>query len=96
MRLPKFRFAVFVGAFLGVVAPALFFTSHFFQEFIGGASGAFLWPSGIWLLATEGHEHELSAYAIIGISIAANILCMPSCLACSGVLVGFCALGAHH
>jgi hypothetical protein len=73
MRLPKFRSAVLVGALLGIVAPFLFFTWHRFQDYIAGGSGAFLWPSGIWLMATDGHEHELSAYLIIGMSVAANV-----------------------
>jgi hypothetical protein len=74
MRLPKFRSAVLIGGSLGIVAPLLFFRWHRFQEYIAGGSGAFLWPSGIWLMATDGHEHELSAYLIIGMSVAANIL----------------------
>jgi hypothetical protein len=73
MRLPKFRSAVLVGALLGIVAPFLFFTWHRFRDYIAGGSGAFLWPSGIWLMATDGHEHELSAYLIIGMSVAANV-----------------------
>ena len=74
MRLPKFRLAVLVGALLGVTPPLLFFTSHRFQEYVASGRGAFLWPSGIWLMATDGHEHEIGAYAIIGMSIAANVL----------------------
>jgi hypothetical protein len=74
MRLPKFRSVVLVGALLGIVAPLLFFTWHRFQEYIACGSGAFLWPSVIWLMATDRHEHELSAYLIIGMSVAANVL----------------------
>jgi hypothetical protein len=74
MRLPKFRLVVLLGALLGIVAPLLFFTWHRFQEYVAGGRGAFLWPSGIWLMATDGHEHEPSAYAIIGISVGANIM----------------------
>jgi len=74
MRLPKLRWAVLVGALLGIIAPLLFFTSHHFQDYVAGGSGAFLWRSGIWLMATDGQEHEVSAYLIIGISVAANVL----------------------
>jgi len=74
MSLPKFRSAVLVGALLGIIAPLLFFTWHRFQDYVAGGSGAFLWPSGIWLMATDGHEHESGAYVVIGMSVAANVL----------------------
>lgn len=74
MRFPKFIHAVLTGAVLGVLAPLLFFTWHRFQEFIAGGKGSFLWPSGIWLMATDGHQGEPGAYVIIGFSILANVL----------------------
>ena len=74
MRLPKFRWVFLAGALIGGIVPMLFFTLHAFQEFIVGGRGAFLWPSGIWLMATDGHEHEIGAYVVIGMSIVANML----------------------
>jgi hypothetical protein len=74
MRLPKYRSIVFVGAALGVVAPLLFFTSHRFAEYVVGGSGTYLWPSSLMLMATFGHEHDFSGYAVVGMSILANIL----------------------
>jgi hypothetical protein len=74
VRLPKVRHALVIGAALGVLAPLLFFTWHRFQVFIAGGKGAFLWPSGIWLMATDRHEHELGAYLVIGCSVLANVL----------------------
>ena len=74
MRLPKFKTAVLTGGLLGMVPPLLFFTWHRFQEHVAGGRGAFLWPSGIWLMATDGHENTISAYVVIGMSIAANVL----------------------
>ena len=59
---------------MGILAPLLFFIWHPFRVFIAGDNGSFLWPSGIWLMATYGHEHEFSAYAIIGMSVLANVL----------------------
>ena len=72
--MPKFTHAVLTGAVIGALAPLLFFTWHRFQEFIAGGKGSFLWPSGIWLMATDGHENGPGAYAVIGLSIFANVL----------------------
>ncbi len=74
MHLPKFRSAFLAGALLGVVAPILSLASHRFAEHVAGGRGAFLWLSGIFLLATDGHEHEPGAYATIAMSIGANML----------------------
>ena len=76
MRLPKFRWAVLVGALLGALVPLLFFTVPPFQYFITTARGIFLWPSAIWLMATdmEGHGYNSADYVILGISVIANIL----------------------
>jgi hypothetical protein len=75
MRLPKFRFAVLVGAIVGGLIPLLYFTVRPIQEFIAGSSrGTFLWPTSILLMATDGRERELISYEIIGISIFANIV----------------------
>ena len=74
MRLPKFRWAVLSGALFGGIVPLLFFTLAPFREFIVTGRGIFLWPSGIWLMATDGHEHEIGAYEIIGMSMAVNIV----------------------
>jgi hypothetical protein len=59
---------------VGGTVPLLFFTVPPFQHFITTGSGILLWPSGIWLLATDGREHELIAYEIIGLSVLANML----------------------
>jgi hypothetical protein len=74
MRLPKFRWALLAGALFGGIVPLLFFTLAPFREFIVTGRGIFFWPSGIWLMATDGHEHEIGAYEIIGMSIAVNIV----------------------
>ena len=74
MRLPKFRWVVLAGALLGGIVPLLSFTVPPFQYFITTGRGIFMWPSGIWLMATDGHEHEIGTYEFIGISVLANIL----------------------
>jgi hypothetical protein len=33
-----------------------------------------LWPSSIWLMATDGSERTISSYAIVVVSITANIM----------------------
>lgn len=74
MRFPKLRWALLVGALVGGLVPLLFFTVPRFQHFITTSNGILLWPSGIWLIATDGREHELVAYEIIAVSILANVL----------------------
>ena len=76
MRLLKFRWAVVVGAAVGGAVPLLFFAVPSFQYFVTTRRGIFLWPSGIWLMATdmEGRGYDFSDYVILGISILANIL----------------------
>jgi len=80
VHFPKFKHAVLTGAALGVLAPVLFFTWHRFQEFTARGKGSFLWPSGISLMATEGHESEPGAYVTIAFSIFANVL-LYACIA---------------
>src|ERR1700747_443504 len=76
MRLPKFRWAVVVGAVAGAAVPLFFFAVRPFQYFVTTGRGIFLWPSGIWLMATdmEGRGYNFSDRVILGISILANIL----------------------
>lgn len=51
--------------------------------------GSLVWPSSVWLMATEGIENTFQGYVIVGISIAANALLY------SGVVVVFWWLGAY-
>jgi hypothetical protein len=74
MRLAKFRWAVVIGAAVGAAVPLLFFTVPPFQYFITTGKGIWLWPSGIWLMMTDGHEEEIGSYEVVGVSILANIL----------------------
>jgi len=74
MRLPRFRRVVVIGAAVGAAVPLLFFTVPPFQYFVTTGRGIFLWPSGIWLMMTDGHEHEIGSYEVIAISILVNIV----------------------
>ena len=76
MRLPRFRRIVVIGAAVGAAVPLLFFTVPPFQYFVTTGKGLFLWPSGIWLMATDmrGRGYDFSDYVILGTSILANIL----------------------
>ena len=33
-----------------------------------------LWPTSVFLMATEGHEHELSSFVILATTIAGNAI----------------------
>jgi len=61
-----------MGAILGAVGPVLYYTSQPAREYILG-NGLFLWPTGLIILVTYGHEHDFFGYAVTAISIALNI-----------------------
>jgi hypothetical protein len=42
------------------------------REYILG-NGLFLWPIGLIILVTYGHEHDFFGYAVTAISIVLNI-----------------------
>jgi hypothetical protein len=72
VRFPKLKHAAFVGAMLGAIGPLLYYTSRPARDYILG-NGLFLWPTGLIILVTYGHEHDLFGYAVTGISIILNI-----------------------
>jgi hypothetical protein len=75
-KLRKFRWAVVAGAALGAAVPLLFFAIPPFRYFVATDRGIFLWPSAIWLMATdmEGRGYAFPDYVILGVSIFANVL----------------------
>lgn len=68
----KLKHAALMGAILGAVGPVLYYTSQPAREYILG-NGLFLWPTGLIILVTYGHEHDFFGYAVTAISIALNI-----------------------
>lgn len=72
MRFLKLKHAVFVGAILGAVGSLLYYTSQPAREQILG-NGLFLWPTGLIIIVTYGHEHDFFGYAIIALSIVLNM-----------------------
>jgi hypothetical protein len=72
VRFPNLKHAAFVGAILGAVGPLLYYTSQPTREYILG-NGLFLWPTGLIIIVTYGHEHELFGYAVTALSIVLNI-----------------------
>ena len=73
MQFPKFKHAVLTGAILGAVGPLLYYTSRPFRDYILG-NGLLLWPTGVIIIVTYGHEHDFFGYAVIAISVALNIM----------------------
>ena len=61
-----------MGAILGAVGPVLYYTSQPAREYILG-NGLFLWPTGLIIIVTYGHEHDLFGYAVTAVSIVLNI-----------------------
>jgi hypothetical protein len=47
-----------------------------------------VWPSSVWLMATEGIERTAMGYAILAMSIAANILLYAIVGAMAWLLIG--------
>jgi hypothetical protein len=72
VRFSKLKHAALMGAILGAVGPVLYYTSQPAREYILG-NGLFLWPTGLIILVTYGHEHDFFGYAVTAISIALNI-----------------------
>jgi hypothetical protein len=72
VRFLKLKHAALMGAILGAVGPVLYYTSQPAREYILG-NGLFLWPTGLIILVTYGHEHDFFGYAVTAISIALNI-----------------------
>jgi hypothetical protein len=72
VRFPNLKHAVFVGAILGAAGPLLYYTSQPAREYILG-NGLFLWPTGLIIIMTYGHEHDLFGYAVTALSIVLNI-----------------------
>jgi hypothetical protein len=58
VRFPKLKHAAFVGAILGAVGPLLYYISQPAREFILD-NALFLWPTGLIIIVTYGHEHDL-------------------------------------
>jgi hypothetical protein len=72
VRFLKLKHAAFVGAVFGAVEPLLYHISQPAREFILG-NGLFLWPTGLIIIVTYGHEHDLFGYTVTAISIVLNI-----------------------
>jgi hypothetical protein len=72
VRFPKLKHAAFVGAILGALGPLLYYTSQPARDYILG-NGLFLWPTGLIIKVTYGHEHDFFGYAVTAISIVLNI-----------------------
>lgn len=68
MRFPKLKHAGFFGA----VGPLLYYPWQPGRDCILG-NGLFLWPTGLIIIVTHGHEHDLFGYAVIALSIVLNI-----------------------
>ncbi len=72
MCFPKLKHAALVGAILGAIGPLLYYTSQPARDFILG-NGLFLWPTGLIIIVTYGHEHHFFGYAVTAVSIVLNI-----------------------
>jgi hypothetical protein len=72
VRFPKLKHAALLGAILGAIGPLLYYTSQPARDFILG-NGLFLWPTGLIIIVTYGHEHDFFGYAVTAVSMVLNI-----------------------
>src|SRR6266446_2767526 len=73
------KHAVLTGAVLGAVGP-LYYSSRPVRDYILG-HGLFLWPTGVIIIVTYGHEHDFFGYAVTALSIAVNIMLYAAAMA---------------
>jgi hypothetical protein len=57
MRFPRFKHAVLTGAAVGALGPLLYYSSRPVRDYVLG-NGLFLWPTGVIIIVTYGHEHD--------------------------------------
>jgi hypothetical protein len=81
MGRPSVRWASSFAALGGVVAIVLFATLRYAAQQPGLSlylsvhrAIAILWPSAIFLMATEGIEHTFQGWSIVGLSVSVNAL----------------------
>jgi hypothetical protein len=72
VHFPKLKQAASFGAILGAVGPVLYYTWQPARDYILG-NGLFLWPTGLIIIVTYGHEHDFFGYAVTALSIILNI-----------------------
>jgi hypothetical protein len=80
---PKFKSFTWIGAGLGALGPLLYYLSPACADYILG-DGFWVWPTGIVIMISYGHEHDLFGYIVIAISILMN-MCV---YALAGAIVG--------
>jgi len=75
MRFPKLKWTLLAGAILGVLVPiVLLLVTKYGHFLLGGTIDLCLWPTGVMLMATENHDHDLFALSILAYSILLNVL----------------------
>src|SRR5256885_10841253 len=85
--MPRLRFAILGAGLLGAVLPIASQISAVLGDriFSSRLASVYLWPSSIWLLATDGHEYEPGAYLVVVLAHWRTFFCMR----CWRLLCGF-------
>jgi hypothetical protein len=90
MKLPRYRGVLLLAAILGVSMPAYVFIRAALDWRFGiDRFEALFWPSAIMLGATIGIERTPTAYLIVAVSVATNILLYALILS---IIWGICVL----
>jgi hypothetical protein len=72
VRFPTLKQAAFVGAVFGAVGALLYYISQPARNFIL-ATGCSYGQTGLIIIVTYGHEHDLFGYVVTAVSIVLNI-----------------------
>ena len=96
--MPRLRFAILGAGLLGAVLPIASQISAVLGDriFSSRLASVYLWPSSIWLLATDGHEYEPGAYLVVVFSALANILLYALLATLVRLLIRFIQRVATH
>jgi len=74
MRLPKFRYALFVGLIIGVIVPIVLMLCFYLGFLQAGEWLFFVWPTSIMLMATEDLGYSSEAFGILALSVFYNVV----------------------
>jgi hypothetical protein len=70
----SFQRMLIVSAAVGAGVPALCWTVSYFFEITFSRWTTYVWPSSVFLMATDGHERTPFALLVVGIAVLGNVI----------------------
>ncbi len=68
------RRMLILSAVVGGGVPVLCWTGYYFFRITFGRWTAFVWPSSVILMATDGHERTAFSLLVAGIAVLGNVI----------------------